>query len=134
MSVYLKNFRFPRIWLFIALLQITFIYYLCLKESLDAPPLFLHQDKAFHFSAYFLLAGYLFSILKEELLWKLFLSLFLMGLSIELLQLTTKTRSYENLDLVANTLGIVMGIFISKFIRLQRLLQKIEITFSQIDK
>ena len=130
MSVYLKNFRFPRIWQFIALLQIISIYYLCLRESVPAPPPFPHLDKIFHFTAYFFLSGYLHSILKVGLFWKQVLTLLLMGYSVELLQTFTETRSYDLLDMLANIAGVFLGIFIFKLVKFDHLLKNIELKLS----
>lgn len=130
MSVYLKNFKFPRVWKFIAFFQIITIYYLCLRGSLPSTPSLPHIDKLFHLAAYFFLSGYLFSILSSGHFWKQVISLLVMGYSIELLQALTETRSYELLDMLANAAGILLGPLVFKSLNLAPILKTIELKLS----
>ncbi len=69
-------------------------------------------DKVFHCSYYLFFA--LWFMWTKTKVQKTFIVLFLFGVSIELLQNLTPHRSFELMDIVANTTGIMIGLAIFK--------------------
>ncbi len=77
------------------------------------------MDKVVHFTAFFILAFLLSAYKSHWLFIRVILSLFLVGLSIEILQETMPFhRSFDVKDLIANTFGSIFGfLFFNKFIQ-----------------
>ncbi|PIK13998.1 VanZ family protein [Halobacteriovorax sp. JY17] len=107
----MKELKLQKIWLFIGLSYIAGIFYLCLRRSAPSTPPFEHFDKILHFSAYFFLMSYFTLILKKSSYKKVFILFVIMGILIEFLQLMTGYRSFELLDILANTTGLIVGLF-----------------------
>ncbi len=105
----MKKLKLQKLWLLIGLIYIVVIFYLCLRRSTGTTPSFAHLDKIIHFSAYFIMMSYFAQILKKSSYKKAFIAFLLMGVLIEFLQLMTGYRSFELLDMVANTSGLLMG-------------------------
>jgi VanZ family protein len=107
----LKPFHRPRLWLGIWLSG----WILCIVLSL-LPPIPLHgppdSDKFGHLLAYFTLSAWavqIFARPRARLLAAL--ALFALGLTMEIAQAQlTTTRMGDPADLLANTLGIVLGL------------------------
>ncbi|WP_372655555.1 VanZ family protein [Halobacteriovorax sp.] len=106
----MKELKLLKLWLFIGLSYIAVIFYLCLKRTEPSIPPFQHIDKVIHFSAYFLMMSYFVQITKKESYKNIFIIFFLIGVLIELLQLMSGYRSFELLDILANTTGLVIGL------------------------
>ena len=73
------------------------------------------SDKSNHYISYFILTimGFL-SYPNSNLFWKLSISLLLLGSFLEILQIWIPNRSFEFLDMLANTSGVVIGLVIIK--------------------
>ncbi len=104
-------------WLLAATLYSAFLVYVSLvrPESLPETKL-LSYDKLLHFGAYavemFLLAKAFVKKLYIHLI-AIAVGCIVLGVSLEWAQeITSKGRSYEYLDMAANTLGIIFGSFV----------------------
>ena len=107
----------------LALCWSVFIIYMCLKTPSLEPQLFPNFDKLVHFTFYFVfvILWYRFLSIKNRHSKKNILILFIgsifFGIIIEYCQyLFTKSRMAEALDVVANSLGSIVGIVISYYI------------------
>ena len=107
----MKELKLQKIWLLIGLCYIVAIFYLCLRKTAPSIPVIPHLDKVLHFSAYYCLMSYFSLLLKASSYKKIFVLFVFMGILIELLQLMTGYRSFELLDILANTAGLVAGLF-----------------------
>lgn len=98
------RFQFRQLPFFILL---TLVTYLCVTPAGDAPGPDL-SDKVLHFLAYFgtTAAAYV-GFPKAN--WRLMLFMVLWGIGIELVQWQLPTRTFELLDIVANSLGCLVG-------------------------
>jgi membrane-bound lytic murein transglycosylase A len=93
------------------------IYIACLWPGDKLPQVSVnHFDKIVHFSMYFILGILLHQILEQKKR-ILFLVAILIGISIELLQTQVPFRSFELMDILANTIGAGVGILFSFLIR-----------------
>ncbi|ATH09134.1 hypothetical protein BIY24_14635 [Halobacteriovorax marinus] len=108
----MKSLKLIKFWTILGLIYVVAIFYLCLKRSEPSIPPFEHFDKILHFSAYFTLTSYFTQITKLKNLRALILIFFIMGVTIEVLQYFSGYRSFEMLDILANTLGVLAGAFI----------------------
>ena len=93
------------------------ILYLSLKPQVEIPFSFEYIDKLLHIAAYGLatimvLLAYPHANQKINAI-----LLFIYGLSIEIAQLFAENRYFEVADLVANLIGILLAIYLMKFIR-----------------
>lgn len=79
----------------------------------DVLPNDLLWDKALHFIGYAGLAFLARMGSKKHLSWQIIIGCILFSLLIEFLQQFIPNRGFEWLDLVANSLGVVFGVFIA---------------------
>lgn len=101
--------RFPRIWLGLGWILVATV---CLGTLLPASSLVrtLENDKLMHFGSYFVLTlwfGGLYGKPRHYL--AIAAILIILGAGLDLLQGFTATRSFEVLDVLANTGGVVVG-------------------------
>ena len=93
------------------------ILYLSLKPQVEIPFSFEYIDKLLHIAAYGL-ATILMLLAYPHANQKInAILLFIYGLSIEIAQLFAENRYFEVADLVANLIGILLAIYLMKFIR-----------------
>lgn len=71
-----------------------------------------HLDKLGHWLAYFIAMLWFGFLYPRQRVWSV-MGLLLMGLSLELLQSLTSTRHMDGFDMLANTLGVLIGWFIA---------------------
>jgi VanZ family protein len=115
----LRPLRYARYWVWFGLAMTLIVVYLTLEAPSGRISRIPHLDKAYHFAAFLGLT-----------LW--FAALFLLGIAIEIGQhLMALGRSAEFLDVVADTVGIVLGILLSLLIR-DSWLQRVERWLSPI--
>ena len=107
----MKELKLQKFWLIIGFCYISAIFYLCLRKTAPSTPVIPHFDKILHFTAYYCLMSYFSLLLKASSYKKAFSLFVLMGVLIELLQLMSGYRSFELLDILANTTGLVAGLF-----------------------
>jgi VanZ family protein len=102
-----------------------FIYWLSDQSSLPTPSLFEHQDKLFHFSAYFVLGLLAWRSFKYPITTPIILALVsiifcsLYGVSDEWHQSFVIGRSSDVLDWLADTSGASAGVFLLHTLRKQ---------------
>nr|VFK24847.1 MAG: VanZ like family protein [Candidatus Kentron sp. LPFa]VFK68444.1 MAG: VanZ like family protein [Candidatus Kentron sp. UNK]VFK73545.1 MAG: VanZ like family protein [Candidatus Kentron sp. UNK] len=121
----MKELKYKNLWATLGYFYAALIFFICLKESPPGTETFPYQDKIFHFLAYFLLCFWFGQIYSSVTRNKIFIWSFLMGLLIELIQSQLSYRSAELADLLANTLGSLMGIFFG-LILIPNVLSKID--------
>ena len=95
----------------IALIMIIFTFSLFKIPQLNFDGL---SDKFMHFSAYLLLSLLIFRASLTFTKASLFIGLILLGVLIEALQYTSGLRNFEYMDIIANSLGILVGFLILK--------------------
>lgn len=106
-----RQFNCPSVWWALGWLLIAAVIIASLAH-LPAPQLTLPQgfDKYEHIAAYGVLSGYFGQLLHGPRWHALVLgALFLLGALLELLQGMTAYRSMEGLDLLANSIGLMLG-------------------------
>jgi VanZ family protein len=89
---------------------VVLFYFLLLKPAgVDQAPLpFEHMDKLIHFGGHFLLIGLLLTIYPRKIKMTLLLVI-VMAFVTEFLQQGIPGRSFDTLDILANTLGVLSG-------------------------
>lgn len=104
-----RPLRRPQGWFLLWLLAIAAVVVLCL---LPLPPIGapdLPADKLGHVLGYAALAAYAGVLFTRAGLARAVLALFAVGIAVEALQTLLPWRSGELLDILANTLGLVLG-------------------------
>lgn len=118
------SFRYPRLWLAIGLFGIALLVVLSLLPVMVALPV-SNGDKLGHLLAYTVLMGWFAQILRTPgLLVAVALGLLGLGVGLEFLQQYTG-RYFEYRDMLANTLGIALGLLFGRLLGC-RLLQALE--------
>ena len=82
------------------------------------PEFLVYADKFFHFLTFlFLYFIWFYSLQKSSIISKfiLFLSLSIYGLIIELIQLKLPHRSFEFIDIIFNTTGLLVSLILIRF-------------------
>ncbi len=97
--------------------SILAIIYLSLQPGADIPTPFLHSDKVGHFIAYGWL-GFLPAIAfsSRRSVWTSAAAMILLGVVLEYCQSYVPQRMASPGDMVANTLGVFIGIFLAGFV------------------
>ncbi len=112
MSVALRAFRRPAVWVGVWVLLILAVIVVCLGPPPDMPDMPENTDKAEHFLTYVGLSFWAVQLFatRRALLWAGF-GLVLLGVGIEFAQgAFTVDRSADPFDALANTLGVVAGL------------------------
>lgn len=105
-----QQLKFFKIWFILGLAKIIIIYCLCFIP-ISLPSMGASSfDKVLHFGTYFYLGSWFIQLYQKP--GRLILLFFFMGFSIELIQHQLPFRSFEFDDILANTIGILMGIAI----------------------
>ncbi len=105
----MKKLRFTPLWLSIGFIYILYIFYACLKVTAPSQPLFPHFDKVAHFLAYLALSFWFALIYTKDKRFKIMVLCAVQGILIEYLQGLLGHRSFEFLDMIANTVGAYLG-------------------------
>jgi VanZ family protein len=107
--------------LYVVAFWLAMVAVLILSVAPMSPPkfnIFSWQDKFHHFAAYGVLCVLAIkSYGTQQPIWKIGLGLVSFGLGIEIIQLSTNYRYGEFMDLVANILGILFAICLSRILR-----------------
>ena len=105
--------RRRRLWIALSTVLLAAVFFVCLQPGLGFPaPDGL--DKVEHLAAYVLLALWFTGLVARGRYWAVAAGLMAMGLLIEVLQWRMNLgRSAEGLDMLANTLGVGIGIAIA---------------------
>lgn len=111
---WVKPLRHRNAWLALWLFGVTVLVVVCLLPSPDLPNLHV-SDKIEHALAYALLAGSAVQLFQRwRALLLVALGLLVLGIGIEFAQaLFTTTRAMEAADVVADSIGIVVGLSVA---------------------
>lgn len=99
---------YPRLWQTLGWLWVASICWLSLTPSPPEPPEILAWDKAQHFLAYGLLMLWYGQAFGRHWYWPLFLVV--LGVGLEVLQGWSGLRTFDPFDILANTLGVMLGL------------------------
>ena len=104
--------RYPRLWVIPGLALVLAV---AVAELIPGPmlPKIGVSDKLEHASAYFALMLWFAGIYRRQTLPLVALGLFALGFLLDVLQLTTKTRSFELYDVLANGCGILAALVLA---------------------
>jgi VanZ family protein len=108
-SVGKLNFR--RLWQGTGWLMVAVVVWASLTDHPPEPPSLVAWDKAQHFIAYAVLMFWYRQAFAHHWRWPLFLVL--LGIGLEILQTCTELRTAEPFDMVANTLGVGIGLLLA---------------------
>ncbi len=99
-------------------LSVAGVVFLSLRPGADFPLSFWNADKLGHFLAYLWLA-LLPALVIQSLIRMILLSLLLvsLGMLLECLQIHVPGRSFSLADMIANTIGVLLGIAAGKLCR-----------------
>lgn len=113
---FLKRYKFSIIWAVIMLIGCT------IKLNGEHEPLFdiPHKDKIVHFGIFGIL-GFLNIWESRNFQYKSLIIIALYGVLIELIQLFLPWRSFEWLDILADSLGAWAGMLIGKYLLVNKL-------------
>jgi VanZ family protein len=110
---WVKPLRHRNAWLALWLFAVTVLVVVCLLPSPDLPNLHV-SDKLEHAAAFALLAGSAVQLFERRALLMVAIGLLALGAGIEFAQaLFTTTRAMEAADVVADTVGIVVGLSVA---------------------
>lgn len=109
------NLRFPWIWWIGAWLLVAGV---CIGSLLPGSVIagLSVQDKILHAGAYAALMLWFAGLFSRRRHWIVALLLFVLGLSLDLLQGTSATRTFDLADVAANTGGILVALLLSVFV------------------
>lgn len=119
--------RFPWVWLILGWLMVAAV---CVGSLLPGSslPVVRIEDKLLHAGSYFLLMLWFAGVYEKRRHMVLALVLVLLGLSLDVIQGGLSSRSFELLDVLANTIGIAVAWGLSSWLlggwclRVERLL------------
>lgn len=128
MSASNPDLRYFKLWLAIGCALMAFIIYMSLTSNpIEIEIDFPYQDKFFHTLAYFSLMGWFVQIFHVPVQRMIFAIAFVaMGVMLEYLQSFNPARYYEVEDMIANTLGVVIAVFLAKMTAFKFFLVKLE--------
>ena len=102
--------RYHRAWLALGGLWIAIVIFLSLMPSPPQPLSLPQSDKLSHFLAYgWLMLWFCQLYAGSAQRWRLALALVALGVGLEFLQSLTPERTYEVLDMAANSSGVFLG-------------------------
>lgn len=120
--------RYQKIWLVIGYALVTLVIYLSASSNPpDSGIELANFDKVMHALAYFVLMGWfaqLYHVKKHRLIYAL--AFIFMGIALEVVQSFDPARSAELADMVANTLGVLLALLLTRIPPLRRVLKRIE--------
>lgn len=114
LSVSPNSFRLRPLWMSIGWALIALIVYLSLTANPPEVFEFAFADKLKHLFAYSVLMGWftqLYPSLKARRVWAL--ALFLLGVAVEFIQGWSGYRFFDVADMAANSLGVLLGWWLS---------------------
>ena len=109
------RFRFYSFWLLIGCALIATVLFLSLTPSPPEPFTFAFADKLEHLFAYSVLMGWLGQLYvstRQQILWAV--GFCVMGVALEFLQGWGGHRFFDVADMVANTLGVLLGWWLTR--------------------
>ncbi len=115
MTMEQQPLRYFQLWLAIGWLLVAVVLYSSLTSSPIQMPGIEYGDKIGHFFAYFTLVFWFCQLYKNRSHILLFMLFVMMGVVVELIQGQTGYRTFEVADMLANSLGAVMGWLLVRF-------------------
>ena len=119
--------RFPWFWSALGWLLVAGVSIGSLLPGDRLPDLFM-KDKLVHAGAYLLIMIWFAGFYERRRHWMIGVLLALFGVGLDLLQALTRTRSFDIADILANLVGIAVGLLLARFLlggwcqRVERLL------------
>ena len=105
-----RRLKYKKTWQAVGWMMVVIVVWLSLTPRPPQPPSFLGWDKAQHFVAYGgLMVWYGMSFARH---WRWPLFLVCLGVALEFLQGLGGVRSLDPMDMVANTLGVGIGLIL----------------------
>ena len=104
--------RYPWIWAGFGWALVIGVIVGSLMPGSSVPDLHL-SDKALHVGAYFLMMIWFAGLYRRKVHPIIAVVLLLLGVALDLLQATTRTRSLEIADIAADAAGIFVGLLLS---------------------
>jgi len=121
-----KDLKFVRVWAFIGYLLVFFTVYICLSPNPPDTSSVQFGDKIVHMGGYLCLFLWFAQIYKRKYHYLPVVGLTLLGIFIECAQGMTEYRSFELLDMLANTSGVLFGWIIAST-SIANVLMKVEL-------
>lgn len=115
MSVEQHRFRFFLLWLLIGWALIAMVLFLSLASSPPDILGFAFADKLKHLFAYSVLMGWLGQLyvsVRQQILWAV--GFCVMGITLEFVQGWSGYRFFDVADMAANTLGVLLGWWLTR--------------------
>ncbi len=109
---------FPRLMQLVWILSIAFVIYFSLMQNVEFPIQFNGIDKVYHALSYLWLAAipfFGFERFKISLIGAL--SMFPLGIALEYAQIFVGGRFFSGGDMIANTMGIILGVALGGYLR-----------------
>lgn len=120
----MSTHQLRKVWLFTGWLLIALVVYLSLVPALPSIDI-AAADKVAHVFAYATLTLWFLQLYPADRRAMLVIGFIMMGIALEFLQELTASRSFEYVDIAANTGGVVLGWLLAKT-RLSNTLHVIE--------
>lgn len=122
------KYRYHKLWLLIGYALVTLVIYLSVTSTPPLPDIEIpYFDKMGHLLAYFAMMGWfaqLYHTKKQRIIYALlFIAL---GIAMEFVQSFDPARMAEFADMVANTLGVLIAVLITRMSAFRLFLKKIE--------
>lgn len=122
------KYRYHKLWLVIGYALVTLVIYLSVTSTPPLPDVEIpYFDKVSHLLAHFSMMGWfaqLYHVKKQRIIYALlFIAL---GIAMEFVQSFDPARMAEFADMVANTLGVLMAVLITRMSAFRLILKKIE--------
>ena len=140
-------YRYPRLWLAIGYALVVLVIYASLITAFPEPVmparnfvkgvateyldrrsvLWMYLDKWTHLFTYFILMGWfaqIYHVKRQRIIYAL--AFILMSIVLEFIQSFETVRKLELLDIVANTLGVIAALLVTKIPVFRNILVKVE--------
>lgn len=112
--------KWSRSILFLWGISICAVIYYSLMPTVEFPVDFWNADKLYHCAAYGWLAVLpIIGLSMRRLALSAALSMIVLGILLEIGQYYIPGRTFSLLDIAANSLGVVLGIFLGNYLRLK---------------
>jgi VanZ family protein len=114
-----EKLHFPRFWQGIGWLMVAVVCWLSLTPNPPEPPGLLGWDKAQHLLAYGGLMFWFRQVFHRHWRWPAFLTG--LGMMLEFLQGFTGARTPDLFDVIANTMGVLLGVVLAELLAVLRI-------------
>jgi VanZ family protein len=109
------KFRYAKLWLTLGWLLVAAVIFLSLWPKPPQPFEFEQSDKLSHIIAYMILTLWFANIYPQRSSQvQMSIGFFVMGVCLELFQGMTQYRTFSYVDMLANIIGILLGLYLAK--------------------